>query len=181
MSEKHPSKPDEKATTAAPNNTTGATETVVVRDKTETATNGTATAPLKSTEGQEQLKPASTPLQELWQIVKSHTHPEIWGVTLADPERHPPTQIVLQKFINAYDGNLAKAKETLTNTLDWRHKTKPLDLLKKAHAKAKFDGLGYVTSYGTAAAGEPEGKEVFTWNIYGGVKDIKTTFGDLPE
>lgn len=129
----------------------------------------------------EVAKPSSAPVQQLWTLVQSHSHNEIWGVSLADPETHVPSQIVLQKFINAYDGDLAKAKETLTNTLDWRQKTKPLDLVSKAHAKSKFDGLGYVTSYGNTSSAEPEGKAVFTWNIYGGVKDINSTFGDLDE
>lgn len=176
---------EEKPTTAAPNNTTAPAETVVVPPKAETsATNGADT---KQAAGPTEIKdpktddPAATPIQQLWQLAKSHSHGEIWGVQLADPEHHIPSQIVLQKFLNAYDGDLVKAKETLTNTLNWRQTTKPLDLLSKAHAKGKFDGLGYVTSYGTAAPGEADGKEVFTWNIYGGVKDIATTFGDLSE
>lgn len=174
---------DEKPTTAAPNNTTGQTESVVVPEKTDQPVSNTVADTATKPRDTPVEKPAEKqkPIEELWQIVTSQSHPEIWGVVLADPAAHVPSQIVLQKFLNAYDGDLTKAKETLTNTLKWRHENKPLELLKHAHAKAKFDGLGYVTIYGTASAGQPEGKEVFTWNIYGGVKDINETFGDLSE
>ncbi|KPI41761.1 Phosphatidylinositol transfer protein SFH5 [Cyphellophora attinorum] len=120
-------------------------------------------------------------IDELWQIAHAHAHDEIWGVQLADPKTHVPSQIVFQKFINAYDGDLTQAKDKLKRTLDWRQENKPLDLLKKPHSASKFDGLGYVTSYGSALPGESDGREVFTWNIYGGVKDIRATFGDLKE
>src|SRR3569833_2350911 len=92
-----------------------------------------------------------------------------------------PSPIVFQKYLNANDGDLAKAKDQLTKTLEWRAETKPLDLLKKEYSKAKFEGLGYVTSYGGDATADPEQKEVFTWNIYGGVKSMDETFGKLEE
>lgn len=126
-----------------------------------------------------------TPIQKLWTLAQAKTHPEIWGVTLANPETHVPTQIILQKYLNANDGDLAKAQEQLSKTLEWRASTKPLDLIGKKYSRAKFDGLGYVTTY-TAGVGEngvaePESKEVFTWNIYGGVKSIEETFGNKEE
>ncbi len=107
-------------------------------------------------------------------------------MTLADPSTHVPTQVVLQKYLNANDGDLPKAKDQLTKTLEWRAKTKPLDLVDKVFSKAKFAGLGYVTKYrqeGDSAAGpsSPESAEVFTWNIYGGVTSIDETFGKLEE
>ncbi|KAL2261116.1 hypothetical protein VTK26DRAFT_4692 [Humicola hyalothermophila] len=123
----------------------------------------------------------ATPIEQLWSLAKSAGHPEIWGVTLADPGSHVPTRIILQKYLNANDGDLAKAKEQLTKTLEWRAKTKPLELVKKVFSKAKFDGLGYVTKYVQDDSTEPEGCEVFTWNIYGGVKSIDETFGKLEE
>lgn len=122
-----------------------------------------------------------TPIAQLWSLAQSAGHPEIWGVMLADPEKHVPTQIVLQKYLNANDGDLAKAKDQLTKTLEWRARTKPLDLVKKVFSKTKFDGLGYVTKYSQDGSTEPEAKEVFTWNIYGGVKSIDETFGKLDE
>ncbi|RYP11713.1 hypothetical protein DL767_011034 [Monosporascus sp. MG133] len=125
----------------------------------------------------------TTPLQELWAVAKAHSHPEIWGVTLEDPATHVPSQIVFQKYLNANDGDVVQARDQLTKTLDWRAKTKPLDLIKQSFSKAKFEGLGYVTSYssGQSKETEPEAKEVFTWNIYGGVKNIDETFGKLEE
>ncbi len=127
----------------------------------------------------EVTKPSS--IEELWSLAKVTAHPEIWGVTLADPEHHVPTQVILQKYLNANDGDLAKAKDQLTKTLEWRAKTKPLELVKKVFNKTKFDGLGYVTTYVHEGSTEPEGKEVFTWNIYGGAKSIDETFGNLEE
>jgi len=55
-----------------------------------------------------------------------------------------------------------------------------LELLQKKFNAAKYAGLGYVTTYGGEDAG-PEGKEVFTWNIYGSAKNINETFGNLEE
>lgn len=126
---------------------------------------------------------SASPLQHLWALAKAHAHPEVWGVTLADPDTHVPSQIVLQKYLNANDGDLTKAKDQLTKTLDWRAKMKPLDLLKEQFNREKFEGLGYANRYQAEGAGpeQPELTEVFTWNIYGGVKSIDTTFGDLNE
>ncbi|KAI0384235.1 CRAL/TRIO domain-containing protein [Hypomontagnella monticulosa] len=127
----------------------------------------------------------TTPIQELWATAKAHSHPEVWGVTLADPATHVPSQIVLQKYLNANDGDIVKAKDQLTKTLDWRAKLQPLELIKKSYSKTKFEGLGYVTKYFAgeekAAEENPETREVFTWNIYGGVKSIDETFGNLEE
>ncbi|RYP68675.1 hypothetical protein DL771_006545 [Monosporascus sp. 5C6A] len=125
----------------------------------------------------------TTPLQELWAVAKAHSHPEIWGVTLEDPATHVPSQIVFQKYLNANDSDIVKARDQLTKTLDWRAKMKPLDLIKQSFSKVKFEGLGYVTSYCSSQSkeAEPESKEVFTWNIYGGVKNIDDTFGKLEE
>jgi hypothetical protein len=123
----------------------------------------------------------ATPIAQLWTLAKAAAHPEIWGVILADPDSHVPTRIILQKYLNANDGDLARAKDQLTKTLEWRAKMKPLELAKKVFSKTKFDGLGYVTKYVQEGSTEPEGKEVFTWNIYGGVKSIDKTFGKLEE
>ena len=127
---------------------------------------------------------SGTPLQQLWAAAQASGHPEIWGVTLADPGAHVPTQIVLQKYLNANDGDVARARDQLTKTLEWRAKTRPLDLVARAFNRTKFGGLGYVTDYAAPGAdvlAEPDRREVFTWNIYGGVKDIEETFGVLDE
>ncbi|KAH9897561.1 CRAL-TRIO domain-containing protein [Xylariomycetidae sp. FL2044] len=136
-------------------------------------------SPSKTTKDEATPKPdeASTPIQELWLAAQGNAHPEVWGVTLADPATHVPSQIVLQKYLNANDGDVVKARDQLLKTLEWRAKMKPLELVEKKFSKAKFDGLGYVTTY---AESEKE-KEIFTWNIYGGVKSIDETFGDLEE
>ncbi|KAK4212604.1 CRAL-TRIO domain-containing protein [Rhypophila decipiens] len=140
-----------------------------------------AVAPEAAAETSEKTSEQS-PLAQLWAAAKTINHPEIWGVTLADPETHIPSQIVLQKYLNASDGDLAKAKEQLTKTLEWRAETKPLELVKKHFPKSKFDGLGFVTAYlNETDATDPENKEIFTWNIYGGVKSIDETFGDLAQ
>ena len=122
-----------------------------------------------------------TPVQELWSLANSSDHHEIWGVTLADPDSHIPSQIVFQKYLNANDGDLNKAKDQLQKTLDWRKQMKPSELLEKNHSVKKFEGLGYVTSYGSDEGGEPGGNEVFTWNVYGIVKDHSNTFGNIKE
>ncbi|KAI1120623.1 CRAL-TRIO domain-containing protein [Nemania abortiva] len=123
-------------------------------------------------------------LQELWATAEAHEHPEIWGVTLADPSTHIPSQIVLQKYLNANDGDVAKARDQLTKTLDWRKKTQPLQLIKQTFSKEKFGGLGYVTVHvaDKKEGGEEEAaREIFTWNVYGNVKSIDVTFGNLEE
>ncbi|KAI1638305.1 CRAL-TRIO domain-containing protein [Biscogniauxia mediterranea] len=127
----------------------------------------------------------TTLLQELWSTASQNSHKEIWGVTLADPATHVPTQIILQKYLNANDGDVIKAKDQLTKTLEWRAKMKPLELIKETFNKNKFGGLGYVTTYlggpEDKVAEDPESKEIFTWNIYGNVKSIDETFGNLEE
>lgn len=126
---------------------------------------------------------SETPLARLWTIAQAHSHPEIWGVTLADPATHIPTQIVLQKFLNANDGDMDKTQLQLTSTLDWRARMQPLELTKKAFSKTKFGSLGFVTTYTvpTAEPAQPSSKEVFNWNIYGGAKSLEETFGDLTQ
>lgn len=123
-----------------------------------------------------------TPISHLWIAAKTSSHPEIWGVTLADPDTHVPTRIILQKYLNANDGDVTAAKDQLAKTLEWRSKMKPLDLLKKAFNKTKFGDLGYVTTYASAEDGAgPQSKEVFNWNIYGATKSIDETFGNLEQ
>lgn len=95
---------------------------------------------------------------------------------LADPATHVPSQIVFQKYLNANDGDLDKAKDQLAKTLQWRAKMKPLELVYRVYPKSKFEGLGFVTTYTSGAA-----REVLTWNIYGNVQSIEETFGDLDE
>lgn len=129
-------------------------------------------------QGEKALKPDSK-LEELFRSAKASSHPEIWGVVLADPATHVPSQIVFQKYLNANDGDLVKAKDQLKKTLEWRAKNKPLELIKDSYSKEKFGGLGYITSYTDSTSSGVEGKEVFTWNVYGVVKDFGKTFDDM--
>ncbi|KAK3984260.1 CRAL-TRIO domain-containing protein [Cladorrhinum sp. PSN332] len=151
----------------------------------DTATTDTTTPtttqpePVKETPTEQSQSPS--PLAQLWTTAQSHGHPEIWGVPLSDPETHIPSQVVFQKYLNANDGDVPKAQEQLIKTLDWRAKTKPTELAFRSFNKAKFAGLGYVTSYAAEEESEPEHKEIFTWNIYGGVKSVDETFGVLDE
>lgn len=152
---------------------------VETTDKTEGGEKAVEEAEAPAPAATEEKK--ATPIEELWSLAQSKGHPEIWGVTLADPATHVPTQVILQKYLNANDGDLVKAKDQLTKTLEWRAKMKPLDLINKKFNRSKFAGLGYVTTFGAPDAADPELKEVFTWNIYGSVKNVDETFGNLAE
>ena len=121
--------------------------------------------------------PAKTVLDELYvllpTILMDAEHGEMWGVQLNASTTHVPTTIVLQKFLRANSHNLEKTKNQLTDALKWRKKMDPVALVDSGeYAQEKFGGLGYVTTYG---------KDILTWNIYGAVKDLKATFGDVQE
>ncbi|KAK4178550.1 CRAL-TRIO domain-containing protein [Triangularia setosa] len=158
--------------------TTAATTTTAA--PTDIATSGEA-KPETPTQTETAQEKEASPLTQLWEAAKAHGHPEIWGVPLADPANHIPSQIVFQKYLNANDGDLDKAKDQLIKTLDWRKKSDPLELVRRMYSKSKFGGLGFVTTYviDGKEVDEPEEREIFTWNIYGGVKSIDETFGDL--
>lgn len=121
--------------------------------------------------------PAKTVLDELYvllpTILMDAEHGEMWGVQLDASTTHVPTTIVLQKFLRANSHNLEKTKNQLTDALKWRKKMDPVALVDSGeYSKEKFGGLGYVTTYG---------RDILTWNIYGAVKDLKATFGDVQE
>jgi phosphatidylinositol transfer protein SFH5 len=124
---------------------------------------------------------ATTPLAKLFKelpaIIKEADHNEMWGVTLGD-ESHIPTTIVLEKYLRANTNDVSKAKAQLTEALKWRKRMEPSKLLEAEYDSAKFGDLGYVTTF---PAAEGKSKEIITWNIYGAVKDIKATFGDVQE
>ncbi|GAQ08957.1 phosphatidylinositol transfer protein sfh5 [Aspergillus lentulus] len=110
-------------------------------------------------------------------IISSSGHAEMWGVALKDPN-DAPTVNVLIKFLRANEGNVKLAEEQLTKALKWRKEMNPSALAESTSYNAtKFGGLGYLTVYKEANGAET----VVTWNIYGGVKDINTTFGDMDE
>jgi phosphatidylinositol transfer protein SFH5 len=109
-------------------------------------------------------------------LIESSHHSEMWGVKLVSDRSDVPTSIVLHKFLIANSWDLEAAKGQLEKALKWRKEVEPLELLKQAHDREKFDGLGYVTVFE-----EGDEKEVISWNIYGGVKDLKATFSDVKE
>ncbi|EAW24269.1 CRAL/TRIO domain protein [Aspergillus fischeri NRRL 181] len=110
-------------------------------------------------------------------IVSSSGHAEMWGVPLKD-SNDAPTVNVLIKFLRANEGNVKLAEGQLTKALKWRKEMNPSALAEStSYSATKFGGLGYLTVYKEANGAE----NVVTWNIYGGVKDINTTFGDMDE
>lgn len=110
-------------------------------------------------------------------ILEKAGHTEMWGVPLKD-SNDIPTVNVLIKFLRANEGNVKLAETQLTKALEWRKEINPLELVKSAKFSAKkFGGLGYITSYVDPVYGET----VFTWNLYGAVKDLSSTFGNLDE
>jgi phosphatidylinositol transfer protein SFH5 len=121
----------------------------------------------------------TTPLQKLGArlpavLEKAGWH-EMWNVKLLDGD-DVPTSIVLQKFLNANNGDVDAAEKQLVAALEWRKKVNPNELVGKAFDKPKFGGLGYVTTHKKG-----QQRLVITWNIYGKVKDVKATFGDVEE
>lgn len=143
--------------------------------------NVSAAAPEKVEQAEAPLSTPETPLARftarLADIIKQSGHSEMWGVELSSDASHAPTQVVLQKFLRANNGDLAGAEKQLAAALVWRQKWEPTKLVSQAFNKDKFGGLGFVTNHKDDA-----GKNtVITWNIYGSVKDNKATFGDITE
>ena len=145
--------------------------------------------PALAQEQQEEEKPADNKpdylaknpaLSELFErlptVLSNSGHDEMWGVPLRDSS-DVPTVNVLIKFLRANEGNVKMAEDQLTKALQWRKQTNPIALVEGRYSAKKFGGLGYLSTYKDA-----DGKEtVITWNIYGGVKDLSTTFGNVDE
>lgn len=131
-----------------------------------------------------EVTPKKTPFEEfdakVADILKEIDHDEMWGVKLVTPaSSHIPTQIVIQKFLNANDGDLAKAVDQFKGALKFRKEKKPVELIKKTFSANKFGELGAVTVYTVKDSSVPE---VFTWNLYGNVKGkIEEAFTPLDE
>ena len=88
------------------------------------------------------------------------------------------TLIILQKFLRANAGDLPSAKKQLLEALTWRKSYNPLAAMHEVFPKAKFGGLGYVTTLRGAKETKND-EDVCTFNIYGAAaKSIKETFGD---
>jgi hypothetical protein len=114
--------------------------------------------------------------EQLPKILSETGYNEMWGVQLKDSE-DVPTVNVLIKFLRANEGNVQGAQDQLRKALEWRKKTDPLALIESGrYSTTKYGGLGYLATY------EQDGRPlVFTWNIYGAVKDVSATFGDSDE
>ncbi|KAG9236552.1 putative phosphatidylinositol transfer protein sfh5 [Amylocarpus encephaloides] len=122
--------------------------------------------------------PLENILAELPSIIKDVGHGEMWGVELSDGD-HVPTTIVIEKFLKANNGNVTEAIVQLKKALKWRKEMNPAGLLANVEFdRSKFGDLGYVTVYPQTDGAV---REIVTWNIYGAVKDLKSTFGNLED
>lgn len=125
---------------------------------------------------------AETPLSKLTArlpaVLEQVGHSEMWGVELSASPDHAPSQVILQKFLRANNGDAAAGEKQLLAALEWRKKVNPVALISEVFDGAKFGGLGYVTVHPDATTGK---ETVITWNIYGSVKNNKATFGNVQE
>ncbi|KAL1879152.1 Non-classical phosphatidylinositol transfer protein (PITP) [Diaporthe australafricana] len=162
-------------------------EAAKVDEKTETkptADEAAATKEKAPAAAAKDVTPKKTPFEEfdakVPDILKEIDHDEVWGVKLVTPaSSHVPTQIVIQKFLNANDGDLTKAIDQFKGALKFRKEKKPLELIRKTFKAEKFGDLGAVTVYPVKDSSIPE---VFTWNLYGNVKGkIDDVFTPLDE
>ncbi|KAL5338139.1 CRAL-TRIO domain-containing protein [Aspergillus crustosus] len=113
-------------------------------------------------------------------ILTATGHQEMWGVPLKHDATDIPTVNVLIKYLRANAGDVKLAEDQLTKALEWRKENDPLALVdptQNSYNEAKFGGLGYLTTYKR----EEKGDLIVTWNIYGAVKKIDETFGDVTE
>lgn len=88
------------------------------------------------------------------------------------------TLIILQKFLRANANNTQEASSQLTAALKWRKDFQPRKVMHEVFDKSRFGGLGYVVDL-KGVPDSPNKSDVCAFNIYGGVKDMKKTFGDL--
>lgn len=165
----------------AENTTMASSEPVTVEAPTAATVPPMAEAPKPEQQEPEQTYLINVPslgefFNRLSSIVSNAGHSEMWGVPLKD-SKDIPTANVLIKFLRANDGNIDAAEDQLRKALEWRRDIKPLELVESGrYSASKYGGLGYLTTY------EQDGQPlVFTWNIYGAVKDVHSTFGDCDE
>ncbi|CAK9785875.1 CRAL/TRIO domain-containing protein [Cutaneotrichosporon oleaginosum] len=104
-------------------------------------------------------------------IIDAASHRQIWGVTLDGATPTFATLLILQKYLRSVADDVDAAAAALQSTLVWRREF-GLDAAPIWEEQFEgFEGLGYVTHLSTG--------EVVTWNLYGAVKDLGATFGDL--
>lgn len=165
----------------AENTTMASSEPADVEAPTATTVSPVAEAPKPEQQEPEQPYLIKVPslgefFNRLPSIVSNAGHSEMWGVPLKD-NNDIPTANILIKFLRANDGNIDAAEDQLRKALEWRRDIKPLELIQSGrYSASKYGGLGYLTTY------EQDGQHlVFTWNIYGAVKDVHSTFGNCDE
>ncbi|MCJ1448470.1 MAG: Non-classical phosphatidylinositol transfer protein (PITP) [Stictis urceolatum] len=115
-------------------------------------------------------------------LISTASHSEIWGISLSLPS--PQRTLVLKKYLTAHKTPTATSAALLA-TLEWRKSFKPGSCITESHDQSKFGALGFMTtvdpglcSDGLVKAGGGGRRAVVTWNIYGAVRDHKSTFGD---
>ncbi|KAF9047198.1 CRAL/TRIO domain-containing protein, partial [Hymenopellis radicata] len=96
-----------------------------------------------------------------------------WGVVIDPwkPANDARVSVILLKFLRARNLNVKAAREMLVNTLRWRDEIGVDALMKEEFPQDIFGALGHI--YKTD-------KQGVQYNIYGGNKDIKAVFGDVP-
>ncbi|KAF8916209.1 CRAL-TRIO domain-containing protein [Mucidula mucida] len=98
-----------------------------------------------------------------------------WGVVIDPwkPANDARVSVILVKFLRARNLNVKAAREMLVNTLRWRDEIGIDALMKEEFPQEIFGALGHI--YKTDKQGRP-----VSYNVYGGNKDIKAVFGDVP-
>ncbi|KAM0280131.1 hypothetical protein ACHAQH_004203 [Verticillium albo-atrum] len=86
--------------------------------------------------------------------------------------------IVLKKFLRAADDNVDMALEHFSQALKWRKQNDPSGKLTRLFDPKKFGDIGFVTRHRTDEGG---GRVVMMWNLYGVIRDVDATFGDIDE
>ncbi|KAJ2826504.1 Non-classical phosphatidylinositol transfer protein (PITP) [Coemansia sp. 'formosensis'] len=100
----------------------------------------------------------------------------IWGVPLLSPtldseERDLRVDVILHKFLKARNGDIALARQMLTNMLKWRAEFNIAGILEEEFPEDAFGKVGYIHGH------DEQGRPV-TYNFYGNL-DNKQVFGDL--
>ncbi|KAL4964454.1 CRAL/TRIO domain protein [Aspergillus stella-maris] len=178
-----PAAPEPAAASAAETTAPAAPAPTEVKSEVQPEAAATTTTVEAGDKKDEPSKPeyfTKTPaLEQLFErlptILSTAGHSEMWGVPLKHDTADISTINVLIKFLRANGGNAKPAEEQLSKALTWRKENDPTALVKKTYDSDKFAGLGYLTQY------QREGKSdlIVTWNIYGAVKKVEATFGDV--
>lgn len=121
--------------------------------------------------------PLTLLLAKLPSTISEADYDEVYGINLHDASPFY-VNLILQKFLRANANNILKAQAQLLDTLKWRKTFQPLKAKDEVFSSNRFGGLGYVINL-DGVPQSPNKKDVVTFNIYGRVKDNKSTFSDL--